>query len=447
MLDAYFTDIKDKWMLFIGSVTVEPFGDIARSGRILQKLGRDQSELALFFEKVTELTQIQQETGSDREVPGAVSKIVGKKTKKLKKLGVTPGSLLKKKKGTDELADAFAPLRQFAQSQSGSLGGLEGYRDKLLSLAEKLSTMENAEGDNVVAVFNGSDSDPLFSAWKYTKNELAGMPDELAVVLEKILTLPIEYTGKAVSFVLRKQMNMIWQNDVVNIFTNRFAGRYPFLRKEDEAVFNDVMDFFRPSTGILWGFYDRRLSPFIVKTNKQWQTRPIGTVSVTFDPKLIETLKHAERISSIFFQPDGTLRKQKLTLTSMKKNKNRGVFTIAEGEHTILPAGEGDKVRFSWPIESGSKNISLKIFANNSVVKEFNYSGQWGLIRMFEGARVNVVNQSSFVAKWQINVQNMYMIYFACRVKAAGTDHPFSERIFNGFDVPMNIVIEEESQS
>ena len=447
MKNVYFRDVKEQWLQFIGSVSMEPFGDIQRAGRILQKLGREQSELAIFFEKVAELTRINEETAEKEvEVPGIVKKVAAKKTKKLKKLGLKPESFLKRKKGAVELADAFAPLRSFVRSESGSLGGLEGYCDKIITLAEKLTEIESGDGDNVVATFNGKDSDPLFSAWTFTKNELAGMPDEFAGAIDNLLLQPIEYTGRSVSKRLRKQMNTLWQNDVANLFAGRFAGMYPFTGKEDETVFSEVMDFFRPSTGILWGFYDRRLSPFLYKSNKKWETRTLGTVEVVFDPKLIETLKHAEKISAIFFQPDGTIRRQKITLSPMQNNKNKAVLKVAEGEYEILP-GSGSKAQFTWPIESGSKDITLKIFANERVVKEFTYSGQWGLMRLFSSARVNVMNQTTFVAKWQINVQNMYTIYLALKIKVSGAGHPFSESIFGGFDVPMEIVVDGKAHS
>lgn len=443
MVDVYFNDVKDKWLLFVSSVEMEPLGDLERCGRILQKLGRDQSELMKFFEKVTELTQIKEgSSGEDIKVPKAVSKIAAKKTKKLKKLGVEPTSLLKRKRGDSFLADALGPFRSFVRSDKGALGGLEGYRDKILTLSEKLSSMKTMEGDNVVSVFNGKDTDPLFSAWTFTKNELAGMPDDIALSLEKLLISPIDYTANSVSNALKKQLNALWQKDVITIFTSRLAGRYPLLRKGDEALFDDVMDFFRPSTGIFWGFYDRRLSPFFVKSGSQWQVQKIGSVEVQFDPKLIETLKWAERIRKIFFQTDGTLRVHKVTMSPQAKNKNRGVLTIAESKHKIPTGGEGGKVKFTWPVEASAKKVSLKIYANENVAKEFKYTGQWGLMRMFEESRINIVNPRSFVSKWQVNVQNMYMIYFACKVKVAGSDHPFSERIFNGFDCPTNITVD-----
>ena len=443
MVDVYFTDVKDKWLLFISSVEIEPFGDLERCGRILQKLGRDQSELVRFFEKVTELTQIKEgSSAEDIKVPKAVSKIAAKKTKKLKKLGMEPGSLLKRKRGDNYLADAFEPFRSFVRSDKGALGGLEGYKDKIITLSEKLSSMKTLEGDNVVSVFSGKDTDPLFTAWTFTKNELAGMPDDIAFSLERLLISPIDYTANSVSDALKKQLNALWQKDVVATFTSRFAGRYPFLSKGDEALFDDVMDFFRPSTGIFWGFYDRRLSPFFIKKDNQWQAQKIGSVEVAFNPKLIETLKWAERIKTIFFQKDGTLRVHNITISPQAKNKNRGVLTIADSENKIPIGGESVLINFSWPVAASAKNVSLKIYANENVAKEFKYTGQWGLLRIFEESRINIVNPRSFVSKWQANVQNMYMIYFSCKVKIAGSDHPFSERIFNGFDCPAKITVD-----
>lgn len=447
MVDVYFNDVKEKWLVFVSSVEMEPLGDLERCGRILQKLGRDQSELVKFFEKVNELTQIKEgSAGEDIKVPKAVSKLAAKKTKKLKKLGVEPTSLLKRKRGDNYLADAFEPLRSFVRSDKGALGGLEGYRDKILTLSEKLTSMKNLEGDNVVSTFNGKESDPLFSAWTFTKNELSGMPDDIAHSIKKILMSPIEYTAGSVSLALKKQLNELWEKDVVAPFTSRLAGRYPFLRKGDEALFEDVMDFFRPSTGIFWGFYDRRLSSFFIKSGKQWQVQRIGSVEVWFNPKLIETLKWAERIKKIFFQTDGTLRIHKITMSPVAKNKNSGILTIAESEYKIPMGGEGGAIKFKWPVEATAKSISLKILAGDNAVKEFKYTGQWGLMRMLEEARKNVVNPRSYIAKWQVNVQNMYMIYFACKVKIAGSDHPFGERVLNGFDCPMEIAVDVKKE-
>jgi type VI secretion system protein ImpL len=458
MVAVYFNDVKEQWMQFVGSVEIDPFGDMARCGRILQKLGRDQSELVKFFEKVVELTQIEErveEEGGEKgsKIPGAVTKMAVKKAKKATKIKVKPSKLgltsssfqkKKKEKAVEGLSNTIEPIRSFVKSDKGALGGLEGYRDKLLTLSEKLLSVDPKDADKVVSIFSGKEEDPLFSAWNFTNNELAGMPDEIADTLRALLMYPLDHTGTAVSNSLREQLNTLWKNDVVTPFTTRLAGRYPYLKRGDEALFDDVMDFYRPVTGKLWGFHDRRLSSFIVKTNNQWEVKKIGTVELAFNPELLKTLAKAEKISRIFFETDGTLRTQKLTISSSKKNKNHAVFNIADQEYKLEPGGMGDQFQFNWPITSGSKSVSLKIYANENVAKDFVYPGQWGLMRLFDDAKINVLNQRSFTGKWQVNVQNMYMIYFVCQIKVSGSDHPFSERVFDGFDCPAIITIQKK---
>ena len=62
-------------------------------------------------------------------------------------------------------------------------------------------------------------------------------------------------------------------------------------------------------------------------------------------------------------------------------------------------------------------------------------------MQLFQKARVNILSKSSFDATWEMNVQNMYMAYFTCRVQVAGADHPFGEPVFPTFDCPTNLTV------
>jgi type VI secretion system protein ImpL len=446
MVSLYFEDVQEKWLQFISSVKVEPFGDMDESGRSLLKLAREQSELVKFFTKVAELTQINEEADKVPEVPDGVneaaSKVISRKVSRVAKVRVkiNPKSLLHKKKEQEKISVFFESLRSFAKSEKGTLGGLEGYRDKILSLSEKITGLESHEGDNVITLFNGKQSDPLLKAWKFTNNELDGMPEHISMSIRRILLSPLEYTGKAISYVLVKQINELWHSDIYSVFSSNYAGKFPFLTKDNEALFDDVMNFFRPSTGIFWGFYDRRLSTFIAKNKNGWKSRKIGSIEIGFNPKVYETLSRAEKIRVTFFQGDGTLRIQKVNMSSTRLSKNRALLKIGEKEFEITPDG-GDGAQFFWPNEVGSNDVSLKIFAVNSVAEEFAFKGQWGILRLFDSSRFNILSPNSFIAKWHINVQNVYTIMFVCRVNVSGAEHPFVGSIFKNFDCPSKIAM------
>jgi type VI secretion system protein ImpL len=332
MVAAYLTDLKTKWLDFIQSIRMEPFGDLGRSSRILQKLTADKSELAVLLETVSNYTVMKKESMAEQagaSVLDAASKF--KATKNLaKKAGAAADKAesaaasfsLGEKSPFDDLNATFDPLRTFARSTGGALSGYEGYRDKIKTLVEKCATLETQGEENALTVFNGKEDDPLLSGWKYTQAALSNMPDALGNAMRSVLLTPLDYTGAAATKVLGKTLNTRWHNEIIKPYTSRFSGRYPFSSRGEDASFADVMDFFRPSTGTFWGFYERVLSPFVVKTSTGWMVRTVGSLKLTFNPQLSTALVNGERIRDIFFKPDGTQRTLAITMTPSSSNKN-----------------------------------------------------------------------------------------------------------------------------
>ena len=73
MVAAYLLDFKTKWLDFLGSVRMEPFGDLPRSSRMLQKLTADKSELAVLLETVSNYTVMKKESEAEKEGASVLS--------------------------------------------------------------------------------------------------------------------------------------------------------------------------------------------------------------------------------------------------------------------------------------------------------------------------------------------------------------------------------------
>jgi type VI secretion system protein ImpL len=454
MLRAYTEDFEKKWLDFVESVNIEPFGDLSRSQRILQKLVAEKSELAILLETIANYTVLKKESMAEKyggEALNQASKFKAVQSLKgtLDKAEQTAQKVeetfsLGKRSPIDELNSTFDPLRSFARSTGGSLSGYEGYKDKLLTLAEKISSIETNGTEYALTVFSGKDDDPLLNCWKYTQSVLTNFPQKLSDALKNLLLLPIIHTGDAASMVLTKVINDKWQTEVVKTYTNRFSGKYPFYARGDDASFNDVMDFFRPQTGTFWGFYERVLSPYIVKVNSEWMVRKVGSIAISFNPKLGLSLSSAERIRDIFFKPDGTLRTISLTITPSSSNKNNAKMEVNGQVIELLPGGKS--MTINWPIESSNLGASLKVYVSQDFSQDISYSGQWGFLKLMNAAKINKINNSMFTAKWQINVQNMYMIYLEYKFQVSGADHPFNESVFSNFDCPVEIILSESKK-
>ena len=452
MIAAYLLDFKLKWLQFLGSIRMEPFGDLQRSSRIIQKLAGDRSEITTLLETVAEYSMLRQE--SEAEAAGskaleAASKLKAtkKKAAKLKKLKDKTGFRIPGTSPFDNHNAFFDHLRSFVRSSGGALGGFEGYKDKAMTLAEKCGTIDAQSESKAVAIFNGKDDDPLLSGWNYTRKTLNGMPEEMAASLRNILMQPFEYTGMAATKVLTRTLNQKWQQEIIKPFTSRFSGRYPFSPRGEEASFNDVMDFFRPNNGTFWGFYDRVLSSFIVKDGNRWMVRQLGTLQLQFNPQLSSSLSAAERLRNIFFKEDGTLRVLDITMIPSAGNRNTARLIVGTQDLELKPGGKSVQLR--WPLES-NPSATLKVLVSKTFTQEITKSGSWGFMKLLQLARCNKMNSSSFAAKWQINVQNQYMVFIEARVQVAGSDHPFSDKIFENFDCPTDLLIkppEDDAES
>jgi type VI secretion system protein ImpL len=444
MVKAYLLDCKQQWLGLLASLDMEPFGDLQRGSRMIQKLGSDNSELVTLLESISTYSFLKDE--SDAEKAGSQALNMASKMKATKGIAKKISTAEKKyefnfsgKTPIDEFNASFDFLRTFARSTSGGLSGFQGYKDKLLTLAEKINIIETQGEAQAVIVFNGKDEDPLLSGWKYTQNELTRMPEEISASMNKVLIKPYEYIGSAASLVLTKTLNTKWQNEIVKPFTNRFSGRFPFSTKGEDASFNDVMDFFRPVTGTYWSFYERVLSAYVSKGPNGWGMKTLGSVQLNFNSELSKSLSSAERIRDIFFKQDGTLRALDIMVTPSSSNKNKARIQVNNQLAEIIPGGRSSSIR--WPEETNT-SAALKIQVSGNATEDINANGAWGLMKLIQLGKVNKTNSSTFSAKWQVNVQNMYMVYIEAKFQISGTDHPFGDQIFQAFVCPSELLLE-----
>jgi len=435
MIAEYYNDIFVKWTEFLGSISVEPFGDMVRAGTVLQKLAVAGSEMDMVLQKVLTMSNVEIKA-KEEQVAEVAKKMFAKKIKAIEKKASPLRALMPP--GTspqDAIKNAFSPLSAFHKSE-GATATMAEYRNRMSALAEAL--LRCSKQGNLLTTFNGTDMDPLVSSYGYTQKVLIGMPDQIKTALTPILLNPVDYTGSVMSALISRELNQKWMGDVAAVFTNSFAGKYPFSRDDDECSFDGVMEYFRPNTGTFWGFYTRNLQPYIYKDGNEWKTRQAGNITILFKPELIESMKNAEKITRAFFNADGTLITHKIRMLPLPQNRLQASISFGAQEYKILP--DENSVRVQWPITGQSDDILFKIFVNAKYTEEMRFGGRWGLMRLFESARSNTMNATAFVAKWERNVNNMFMVQYGCHIQIAHPDHPFAGKIFSQFDCPTDII-------
>jgi type VI protein secretion system component VasK len=78
--------------------------------------------------------------------------------------------------------------------------------------------------------------------------------------------------------------------------------------------------------------------------------------------------------------------------------------------------------------------------------QDISYNGQWGVMKLLCAAKIDKQNNSTFYAKWQVNVQNMYMLNFEARIQVSSSDHPFTDPVFQQFNCPADLIVVSTAQ-
>ena len=98
--------------------------------------------------------------------------------------------------------------------------------------------------------------------------------------LNKVLMPPLETASSAVSGAVGGELNQGWCSEVSDPFKRNLFNRYPFNKTGHDAALQDVADFYRPSSGTVWSFFDASLKDNVRKVDSTYKAfRGVGNVS------------------------------------------------------------------------------------------------------------------------------------------------------------------------
>jgi type VI protein secretion system component VasK len=90
-----------------------------------------------------------------------------------------------------------------------------------------------------------------------------------------------------------------------------------------------------------------------------------------------------------------------------------------------------------WPGgDSQIQGADLAIQISDDFVREISKPGPWGLFSLIGTAQRTRINDHTFTAVWELNVQNMYRVHQRMRIELQQNSHPFEQNPFLSFDIP-----------
>ncbi len=277
-------------------------------------------------------------------------------------------------------------LHRFATQRPGHL-------DELLAMLGKLAPQLAAFEDAI-------------------KRNVAGVPPslgELAALLpqlpEPVRTWMQQLHADAATHLAGLQREALSQHvrrEVLPICTQSIAGRYPLVRASREEVSRP--DFVRMfgANGVLDAAFRRHLANWVDTRTQPWSYRGSDDTRGESTDSLRQ-FQRARIVRDAYFRDDGKVLGASLQWRLIELDAGIRQFTVEiDGQglrfapDTKAPAG------ILWPGPDGDAGVRVQVQGAAGSPSTFAFSGAWGLLRLLDRARVEVVDSNRIIAMFDV---------------------------------------------
>src|SRR5262249_11784200 len=120
------------------------------------------------------------------------------------------------------------------------------------------------------------------------------------LLLEPFLLNPIKGSRKGVASSGNVALSEKWKAEVWETWNTKLAKRYPFAEVAEEAALAEFGDFFRPSTGPIWKFYEKTLGATLERSGNSFSPKASGD-PIPFRGDFLQCLGRAQEITDAIF--------------------------------------------------------------------------------------------------------------------------------------------------
>lgn len=437
LISMYIDDICKQWLLLLESIYYKRPQGISGTAQFLRKLSVESSGISVLLESILRLSKVNI-LPKEMVAVKAVKNYAEEKITSVKKNVPVAKDVNLKRDTLNKIDQFFKPLMDLNRLQDRSVG-ISTYKEKLNLVSEKLISC--AETKKYLEVFNGTDKDPLLSAWRETEKLIFSLPEYLQPAMISVLRKPVEMAAEALLSSISEEIDEVWKRNVWDFWNSKLSGKYPFSYSKEDASVNDALEFLRPNTGLIYGFILNNISSYLVRDGGKWKSRPVGCISLQFNKEYFELLRKADKISSSFFNNDGSGKIQSVYFMPLPGNKVTGAIYAGKKEFMIVDGKPNWCIQ--WPEEKQNNGLTLKLYIHNNYTDELSFNGDWAFLRLIESSQVNIQNSTSMIARWERNIQNMIVMPYGVKVKFSETVFPFGEKDFFSIKCPEKIVVRD----
>ncbi len=317
------------------------------------------------------------------------------------------------------------------------IGHLETLKGEMQVLEEG---PPNTETKNATELFT--------KAVKESEQMLLKMDRTGQALMEPLLMNPLRQGYKAFVKGAGGAASGLWEVMVWPNYREKIKDRYPFnLSAKRDASYADMVAFFKPQEGTLWGFYGKYLQNFHMKQDHDFIPVAFlqGKVSkgkpfTPFNPLMYNCLKRADEITDALW-PDGKTGDPnvefQINLKTVSPIVSDVIFEV-DGQKRAYRNEKEFWYSFKWP-GAEKQGARIQVRGAGGLDEEIVRDGPWGVFRLFESAdRITAVkgDDKEFLVTWTMSAPPVSV---TMQVRPKRGNHPFPTSFFRGTNCPPSI--------
>jgi type VI secretion system protein ImpL len=234
-----------------------------------------------------------------------------------------------------------------------SLGGGPAIIDLLLQDLAELSK----DASRIAAATSGADSAGVVSDAAEVVHKLANWHDRLP---PQIADVPRSVARNAMALIKGEthgDLDRQWNAKVLQFCNRALDGRYPLQKSAAaDVTLDDFSRLFAPN-GLIDGFFNSSLRPFVDTTQDPWKLRNPADVNVS--PEALAQFQRASLIRDMFFGAGTTpVLRFEITPLSIDASSSRAVLSI-DGQEVVYEGNSGRTISVQWPGPGGVRESTL----------------------------------------------------------------------------------------
>ena len=425
--DAYYADYIKLWDELLNGIGLRHFNDFGAGAKIVKTVSGSDSPLKRLLVAIGDQTNLDRPTGDlegnveagRRQAANLASKVAERFRRAIK--SNDPAEIRASKPAPKERTPVdiyFARLHNFVKSPDGNG---PSRLDKVLGVVGELAIYLDDADKTKRSQGVMPESKPIDNA----RREVVGLPQPLGAMLQQLVANSSNLGAVATD----RQINDIWQSEVLPFYNQAVRGRYPIVRSaKDEITLQDFGTFFGPG-GKMDAFFEKNIKPYVDTTSRPWRTRPGPNTSMSISANALDQLQRADEIRKTFFPANGPTPSLSFDLVPIsldaEKKLNRIMVDI-EGQQLVWEYGPAKSKAFVWPAPNGNGRVRVEVApALPSGRSGLTYTGQWAVFRMLDEVTIDEVQEPG---------QNQRPTKFHLRFNFEGRTAEFDLRTASAFN-------------